>query len=628
MVEFVVVGVVIVGGWPGTRSATRSRDGRQTRSQGAACCRAGPPALSRQRRSLRSIRTTNKPACQHAATRQAASPRYPLPPSDGPSAPLHQTEVTVSFVDTPGRHRDCPATADHNQPDPRTIPSRQKNRTRSRSPPLSRTPKSCTSTTMLSTTMSTYRVLATSRPAGSHAAITMAALARARRPAVGVVVPASVADAVPTRRTMATTVTKPKGRLVIIGSGWAGYKLLRQIDTNQFDVFCVSPRNYFVFTPLLAGSSVGTLEFRAIMEPVRQFNKPMQFLQAHCTNIDFDKRQITCTTNLEDSHDTLTLDYDALVIAPGASTNTFNVPGVREHALFLKDISDARKIRARVIECFEHASQPHVTHDEIDRLLHFQTVGGGPTGVEFSAELHDFITEDLARLYPQLMPRVRMTLYDVAPRILGAFDAKLAEYATKRFVRSGVQIRTGTQVRNVEKDKIVLNDGEEVPYGLLVWATGITQTELVRGLRGRVAPDPRGAHRIVTDRRLRVLDPQGEPMENVYALGDCATISDYGLPATAQVANQKALYLGKQLNKTDERTIVPFAYRHLGSMAYVGGWRAVVDMPNDIKPSGYSAWIFWRSSYLSMSVSWRNKCLIPLYWFAAYVFGRDVSRIN
>ncbi|KAJ3367083.1 hypothetical protein GGF32_000145 [Allomyces javanicus] len=476
--------------------------------------------------------------------------------------------------------------------------------------------------------MSTSRVLVTSRPAGSHIAITMAALARVRRPAIGVVVPASVAHAVSARRTMATTVTKPKGRLVIIGSGWAGYKLLRQIDTNQFDVFCVSPRNYFVFTPLLAGSSVGTLEFRAIMEPVRQFNKPMQFLQAHCTNIDFDKRQITCTTNLEDSHDTLTLDYDTLVIAPGASTNTFNVPGVREHALFLKDISDARKIRARVIECFEHASQPHVTHDEIDRLLHFQTVGGGPTGVEFSAELHDFITEDLARLYPQLMPRVRMTLYDVAPRILGAFDAKLAEYATKRFVRSGVQIRTGTQVRNVEKDKIVLNDGEEVPYGLLVWATGITQTELVRGLRGRVAPDPRGAHRIVTDRRLRVLDPQGEPMEDVYAMGDCATISDYDLPATAQVANQKALYLGKQLNKADEKVVAPFAYRHLGSMAYVGGWRAVVDMPNDIKPSGYSAWIFWRSSYLTMSVSWRNKCLIPLYWFAAYVFGRDVSRIN
>ncbi|CAG8783244.1 17300_t:CDS:2, partial [Cetraspora pellucida] len=119
----------------------------------------------------------------------------------------------------------------------------------------------------------------------------------------------------------------------------------------------------------------------------------------------------------------------------GANSNTFGIPGVGDYALFLKDISDARKIRQRVIECFEHASQPNVTKEEAAGLLHFAVVGGGPTGIEFSAELHDFITEDMARLYPNLINSVSMTVYDIAPQILGSFDQSLRDYAIKKFTR-------------------------------------------------------------------------------------------------------------------------------------------------------------------------------------------------
>ncbi|ORZ40279.1 pyridine nucleotide-disulfide oxidoreductase-domain-containing protein [Catenaria anguillulae PL171] len=424
-----------------------------------------------------------------------------------------------------------------------------------------------------------------------------------------------------------TSLGKTQGRLVIIGSGWAGYKLLRNIDTRNYEVVCVSPRNYFLFTPLLASSAVGTLEHRAIIEPVRQFNKPLQFHQASCDSIDFDKKVIHCTSRLEDNNKNFTLAYDKLIIAPGAHSNTFGIEGVQENAVFLKDIADARRIRSRVIECFEHAMQPGTTEEEQLALLHFQVVGGGPTGVEFSAELFDFVTEDLRKLYPSLMPKVQITLYDVAPRILGAFDASLSSEATKRFMRRGIKVRTGTRVAKVEPGTIVLASGERVPFGLLVWATGITQTPLVRSLADRLMAETKGLGRIVTDDNLRALKPDGTPLPDVFALGDCAMIKGSDLPATAQVANQKAVYLAKQLNKP-EAPMQPFAYKHLGSMAYIGGWRAVADISKEFKPSGWGAWVFWRSAYLTMSVSWRNKALIPMFWFLAWAFGRDVSRFR
>lgn len=139
----------------------------------------------------------------------------------------------------------------------------------------------------------------------------------------------------------------------------------------------------------------------------------------------------------------------------------------------------------------------------------------------------------------------------------------------------------------------------------------------------------------MTDRKLRVLDKETrQPIKNVYALGDCATIEEYDLPATAQVANQKAIYLGKAFNKEvklgqEDPKQSDFTFASRGSMAYIGKWEAVVDMsPINEKATegGHMAWVFWRSAYLSMSVSMRNKLLIPMFWFMTWAFGRDVSR--
>jgi len=112
----------------------------------------------------------------------------------------------------------------------------------------------------------------------------------------------------------------------------------------------------------------------------------------------------------------------------------------------------------------------------------------------------------------------------------------------------------------------------------------------------------------------------------VYALGDCATIEDVNLPATSQVAQQEGMYLARALNRLAEgKPVKTFQYRHWGMLAYVGSNRALADLAA-VKGRGFSTWLFWRSTYLTKLVSWKNKILVVFDWLKTLFFGRDISR--
>jgi NADH dehydrogenase FAD-containing subunit len=181
------------------------------------------------------------------------------------------------------------------------------------------------------------------------------------------------------------------------------------------------------------------------------------------------------------------LTYDKLVVSVGCYSQTFKTPGVREHAHFLKDVGDARKIRNRLLACFEGAALP-TTSDEMRRqLLNFAVVGGGPTGIEFSAELHDLINEDMRKIYPELIPFHKITVYDVAEKVLPMFDEKLANYAMKKFKREGIDIKTSHHVeelrpgapaeRSASQDSndyhlytLKVKEEGEIGVGMCVWS--------------------------------------------------------------------------------------------------------------------------------------------------------------
>lgn len=126
-------------------------------------------------------------------------------------------------------------------------------------------------------------------------------------------------------------------RLVILGTGWGSYSLLKNVSKNLYDVIVISPRNHFLFTPLLTSTTVGTLEFRSITEPIRNtgFRDEHHFHLSYATGLDAEQQVVHCVSALDPSKK-YDVSYDVLVIGVGAVPNDFNVPGVKEHGYFLK----------------------------------------------------------------------------------------------------------------------------------------------------------------------------------------------------------------------------------------------------------------------------------------------------
>ncbi|ORY77230.1 pyridine nucleotide-disulfide oxidoreductase-domain-containing protein [Leucosporidium creatinivorum] len=463
-------------------------------------------------------------------------------------------------------------------------------------------------------------------------------------------------------RSFSSTASRDKQKLVILGSGWAGYQLLAKVDKQAYDVVLVSPNTYFAFTPLLASTAVGTLEFRCALEPVRRYGDSVSSYQAWCKKIDFKRKKIECLPALVSNVKAkiekqveqaalaqlgdapglstpvpslpgvkpFTVEYDKLVIAVGAYSQTFNTPGVKEYSHFLKNVGDARMIRSRILECFELASQPTLTDIERRNLLSFVIVGGGPTGVEFAAELHDLLASDMLRHYPALAPIARITIYDVGAKILGAFDEGLVKYATDQFARQGVSIKTKRRVTRVNEASIEIAGEGEVPFGMLVWSTGLCASTLVRSIT-ELKHDER-TQSLTVDGYFNPTWNDGKLCEDVFVIGDCAVLEER-LPATAQVANQEAKHLAKILNNQmrDRAPPPPFEFVNQGLLTYIGNWKALFDRSGasggpKSKEAGRLAWLVWRSAYWSQALSLRNKASLAFYWFLNWIFGRSITR--
>lgn len=347
-----------------------------------------------------------------------------------------------------------------------------------------------------------------------------------------------------------------KKKIIILGTGWGGFRLAQDIDKKKYEVTIISPRNHFLFTPLLPSTAVGTLEFRCIQEPIRTI-PGLNYIQGLCNKIDFNNKKLECSEIFKGN--VFQKDFDYLVLAVGSETNTFGVPGVENnsHVFFLKQLEHARAIRNRLIECFERASMLNIEEAERKRLLTFVVVGGGPTNIEFAAELYDFLTEDVSKWYPDLKNQIRVIVVEASGHILGSFKSSLVNYVEKLFRSRNIELKTQTTVKEVSGHVAELGNGEKLSFGVMVWSTGIKQVPLIRNLPSIVSKLPGG--RIKIDDYLRVLSEKDTDINTatstttttpttttpkelfplcdgtVFALGDCAGNSVRPLPALAQV---------------------------------------------------------------------------------------------
>ncbi|KAK8850435.1 hypothetical protein IAR55_004353 [Kwoniella newhampshirensis] len=453
--------------------------------------------------------------------------------------------------------------------------------------------------------------------------------------------------------------TKPT--LVVLGSGWGATSFLKSLDTDEFNVVVISPRNYFLFTPLLPSVTVGTLEPRSIIQPTRYITRhkkrKVSVYEAEAQEVDPAKKTVTFQdiSDVKGAADSVTIPYDYLVYAVGCENQTFGIKGVNEHACFLKELGDADKVRTKIMDCIETAAFKGQSEEEIDRLMHMVVVGGGPTGVEYAGELHDFLIDDLKKWYPEVADRLRITLIEALPNVLPAFSKQLIQYTESTFKENRIDVLTRTMVKDVKDKAVVVQDANkeirEIPYGLLVWATGNTSRRITRDLMNKLPQVQTQRRGLLVDDYLSMLGADG-----VYALGDC-TATSYA--PTAQVASQEGIYLASVFHKLGQKAklerqladlraqpaadpseieatvkklnraakLTPFHYSHQGSLAYIGSEKAIADLPlfnGNVASGGGAAMLFWRSAYVSTLYSVRNRTLVLADWAKVKIFGRWV----
>nr|CAG8457192.1 11743_t:CDS:10 [Entrophospora candida] len=276
---------------------------------------------------------------------------------------------------------------------------------------------------------------------------------------------------------------KDKPRIVVLGSGWGAISVLKELEKDNYHVTLISPQS--------------------LLEPIRSIVKgtDAHYLEATATDICFDERLVEVKPT-GDFSQSFYVPYDKLIIAVGSQSITHGIEGI-EHCHFLKTVNDARKLRKTIIRNFEMASLPTTSPEEKKRLLSFVVCGGGPTGVEFAAELHDFLNEDLVRYVTVLRNEVKVSIIQSQDHILNTYDEKISKFAESKFQRDNINVITNARVQKIEPNQIVYKmkkgDKEErLDYGLCLWSTGI-------------------------DNRLRL---KGAPDSSVYAIGDCSTVEN------------------------------------------------------------------------------------------------------
>ncbi|MDF2749365.1 MAG: FAD-dependent pyridine nucleotide-disulfide oxidoreductase [Gaiellaceae bacterium] len=409
------------------------------------------------------------------------------------------------------------------------------------------------------------------------------------------------------------TERRARGGVLVIGGGFAGSYVARLLGPRGATI--VSPDNFMLFTPILPEAASGTIEPRHVVVPLRQMCPHAELLLGTAVGLDEERRVVTVETTHADSFE---VAYEQLVLAPGAVTRTFPVPGLAEHAVGFKDLADAIRLRNRVLRELE-AADAELDDAEAATHLTFVFVGAGYAGVEALAELSD-LAADALRYYPRLR-RVsqRWVLVDAAPKILPEIPTRLGDYAARELARRGVEIHVGTTVESIGERETVLSNGERITTHTVVWTAGVKASPLL-GSWG-LPLEERG--RVRVDEYLRV-----EGRERVWALGDAAAVPNTRTPGefdppTSQHALRQARRLAKNLAGDPQ----PYGYRMLGQVATLGRYKGVADVMG-LRFRGFPGWFLTRTYHLLQLPLLSRKLRVVTDWTTSLFFRRDIAELS
>ncbi|PBQ32862.1 FAD-dependent oxidoreductase [Sphingobacteriaceae bacterium] len=403
-----------------------------------------------------------------------------------------------------------------------------------------------------------------------------------------------------------------KKKIIILGGGFAGLQLARKLNNSLFDVILIDKQNHHQFQPLFYQVATARLEPANISFPFRkifQKSKNIQIRMAEVTKILPSGNQIQTSEEV--------YDYDYLVIATGCKTNFFGNEQIMKHAYSMKSTQEAISIRNEVLLSFEKYISS--SQEEKEALLNIVIVGAGPTGVELAGAFAEMKKNILPRDYPHIdFSGLTITILEGSKNTLNSMSVPSQKKSREYLEKLGVKIKTEVIVTDYDGITVTLKDGEKIKSKNLIWAAGVTGN-VIEG----VNPDSILRNRYVVDRYNAV---KNHP--NIFAIGDIAYMVTpkypNGHPQLGNVAINQGKNLGSNLIALEKgKALTQYEYKDLGSMATVGEYKAVVDLPW-LKFQGALAWFAWMFLHLMLMLSTRNKFLTFMNWSWNF-FTKDSS---
>jgi NADH:ubiquinone reductase (H+-translocating) len=403
-----------------------------------------------------------------------------------------------------------------------------------------------------------------------------------------------------------------RGGTLIAGGGFAGSYVARLLGRRGATI--VSPENFMLFTPMLPEAASGTLEPRHVVVPLRAMCPHADLVLGRVVAHDTRGRRV----QIETEDRLFWLGYTNLVIALGAVARTLPIPGLAEHALGFKSLSDAIHLRNHVLTRLEIAAAASVEGHR-RRELTFVFVGAGYAGVEALAELADLV-RDALRYYPMLqsVPQ-HWVLVDAAPKILPEIPGRLGDYAAELLRRRGVDIRVSTTLEDVEPHAARLSDGTRLLTSTVVWTAGVKAHPMLGELG--LPLDERG--RVRVDQTLQV-----EGAEGIWALGDGAAVPNLATPDRVDPpTSQHALRQARRLAKNITGEPRPYRYRTLGEVATLGRYRGIANVFG-FPLKGFLGWWVTRTYHLYQLPLLSRKLRVVTDWTVALFFRRDIAELG
>ena len=413
-------------------------------------------------------------------------------------------------------------------------------------------------------------------------------------------------------------------RIVILGGGFGGLSAARELERilprdAAVEVTLVNKENFFLFTPMLHEVAASDLDLATIVSPLRRLLKRTRLFIGLVRHIDVGAQTVT-VAHAGGAHEH-ELPYDHLIVALGAVTNFYDIPGLAERASTMKSLGDAIELRNQLIAQLEEADF-ECNRDVRGPLLTVLVAGGGFAGVETVAAVNDFVREAI-RFYPNIRQTdVRVAVVHPGSFLLPELGQELGEYTHARLAERGVNVILNTKVSGFNGSRTVLSNGLELDARTLVWTAGISANPMIDCL-----PCERSRGRLVVNEYL-----QSPGVPNVWAVGDCASITD---PVTGQIyppTAQHALREGACVarNIVAELAGQPkqvFSFSTIGLLAAIGRRTGVANVLG-LKFSGFVAWWLWRTIYLAKLPRLEKKVRVALDWTLDLVFAKDLVQFG